>query len=310
MGVICLSILAGGYLVLSQGTDLFGIRMTDRPLSFGSLMLFYAFLIGANDPARKLADVFSQLQCAAAAADRVVPALDREPAITDPVNPRRLADARRDLIFDRVHFHYVPDQPVLQDVSLRIPFGRSLAIVGPNGCGKSTLANLITRFYDPVEGAVRLDDIDLRQLRLYELRKNIGVVTQQTLLFHDTVMNNIRYGSLGATDQEVVEAAKKAQAHRFIVEELEHGYQTNVGERGNRLSGGQRQRIALARAILRDPAILILDEATSQIDPALSPVVGVQEPSQQRFESVGNTGEPEVGRMDALLVGIGIGRPQ
>jgi len=267
MGVICLSILAGGYLVLSQQPHLFGIRMTDRPLSFGALMLFYAFLIGANDPVRKLSDVFSQLQYAAAAADRVFPALEREPAIIDPAHPRRLADARRDLVFDRVHFHYVPEQPVLQDVGLRIPFGQSLAIVGPNGCGKSTLVNLIPRFYDPVEGAVRLGGVDLRELRLYELRKNIGVVTQQTLLFDDTVMNNIRYGSPGATDEEVVEAARKAQAHRFIVEELEDGYQTNVGERGSRLSGGQRQRIALARAILRDPSILILDEATSQIDP-------------------------------------------
>jgi ATP-binding cassette subfamily B protein/subfamily B ATP-binding cassette protein MsbA len=157
-------------------------------------------------------------------------------------------------------------EPVLRAIDLRIPFGESLAIVGSNGCGKSTLVNLVARFYDPVEGAVRLDGVDLRACRVRELRRKIGIVTQQTVLFDDTVMNNIRYGSLHATDEQVIAAAKKAHAHRFIVEKLDEGYDTIVGERGGRLSGGQRQRIALARAILRDPEILILDEATSQID--------------------------------------------
>jgi ATP-binding cassette subfamily B protein/subfamily B ATP-binding cassette protein MsbA len=141
-----------------------------------------------------------------------------------------------------------------------------VAIVGPNGCGKSTLVNLLPRFYEPAEGAVRLGGIDLRDLRMRDLRKMTGLVAQQGLLFDDTVLANIRYGSPWASEAEVQAAAEKAYAHKFIVEKLDKGYQTLVGERGGRLSGGQRQRIILARAILRDPKFLILDEATSQID--------------------------------------------
>jgi ATP-binding cassette subfamily B protein/subfamily B ATP-binding cassette protein MsbA len=151
-------------------------------------------------------------------------------------------------------------------VNLEIKYGETIAIVGPNGCGKSTLINLIPRFYDPVSGSVRLDDVDLKEMRRRDIRSRIGLVTQQTHLFDDTVMNNIRYGSPKASDEEVMQAAKKAHAHRFITERLADGYDTMVGAGGDRLSGGQRQRLALARAILRDPEILILDEATSQID--------------------------------------------
>ena len=267
IGVICLAILAGGYLVLNEQTHLFRIKMTEEKLSFAALLTFYALVAGVSDPARKLADVLNNLQRGAAAADRVYEMLDREPRVVEPLNAKSMPDPHGELIFDRVSFHYVEDCPVLQDIELRIPFGETLAIIGSNGCGKSTLVNLIPRFYDPVEGAVRLDDIDLRDVRLRDLRSRIGLVIQQTLLFDDTVMNNIRYGSPWASDQQVIEAAEKAHAHQFIVDRLEDGYQTIVGERGGKLSGGQRQRIALARAILRDPQILILDEATSQIDP-------------------------------------------
>src|SRR3990172_8506524 len=266
IGVICLAILAGGYLVLNQGTHLLGLKMTDRPLSFGALMVFYGFLIGTSDPARKLSGVINSLQAGSAAADRVYALLDRQPEIVDPPAPRRLTSSSPEIEFHRVHFHYTPEEPVLQDIDLRIPFGETLAIVGPNGCGKSTLAKLILRFYDPVQGLVQLGGVDLRRLRLRELRSQIGTVTQHTWLLDDTVMNNIRYGKPHATRAEVIAAAARAHAHHFIDTVMERGYETKMGEAGGRLSGGQRQRIALARAILCDPAILILDEATSQVD--------------------------------------------
>ncbi len=266
ISIICLAMVAGGYLVLTQETHLLGIRMCERPLSLGAMAAFYALVIGVSDPARKLGDVMGFLQTAAAAAERVFPLLDQRPKVVETETPRPLPKPHGELVFDRVTFHYQPGEPVLQDFSLRVPFGEKLAIVGPNGCGKSTLTHLICRFYDPVEGTVRLDDVNLREARLRELRRKIGIVTQQTVLFNDTILNNIRYGTPHASEEEVIAAAKKAHAHRFIVEKLEDGYQTVVGEGGGRLSGGQRQRISLARAILRDPEILILDEATSQID--------------------------------------------
>jgi ATP-binding cassette subfamily B protein/subfamily B ATP-binding cassette protein MsbA len=264
--IISLAILAGAYLVLNQQTTLFGIKIMDRPLSSGSLLAFYALLAGVSDPARKLSDVFNYIQRGLAGADRVYEVIDAPSAIVDPPRPERLLNPRPEVVFDNVSFHYNPGQPVLKNISLRIPFGKTVAVVGPNGCGKSTLISLLLRFYDPVEGHVKLDELDLRNMRQRDLRERIGLVAQQAILFDDTVAANIRYGSPGATDAEVLDAAAKAHAHRFITEKLEHGYETLVGERGNKLSGGQRQRILLARAILRDPAILILDEATSQID--------------------------------------------
>jgi ATP-binding cassette, subfamily B, bacterial MsbA len=266
MAVVFIALLASAYLVLNQETHIWGLRMCDRPLSVPALMCFFGLLIGASDPARKLSDVFSGIQGGIAAADRLFPVLDRQPKICDPAQPRPLPRPHRRLVFEHVSFHYTPGQPVLQDINLTVPFGETLCIVGPNGCGKTTLANLLPRFYDPVSGVIRLDDVDLREARVRDLRGLIGLVTQQTLLFDDTVFNNIRYGSLQATRDEVVAAAQQAHAHRFIEELLEDGYETVVGPGGNRLSGGQRQRLALARAILRNPDILLLDEATSQID--------------------------------------------
>jgi ATP-binding cassette subfamily B protein/subfamily B ATP-binding cassette protein MsbA len=268
MGVltICLAILAGAWLTLQGETHLLGIRMCERPLDLPTLMIFFGLLVGVADPARKLTEVLSRIQQASAASDRIYAMLDREPTVTDL--PRATAGVRhhKDLIFEGVSFGYRPGQPVLQDLDLRIAFGETVAIVGPNGCGKSTLANLIPRFADPTAGTIRLDGIALPDLRLRCLRGQIGLVTQETLLFDDTVFNNIRYGSPHATRDEVMAAAQQAHAHCFIEEELSEGYDTVVGQSGGRLSGGQRQRIALARAILRDPAIIILDEATSQID--------------------------------------------
>ena len=274
--VISLAILAGAYLVINQQTTIFGIKIMERPLSSGSLLAFYALLAGVSDPARKLADVFNYIQRGLAAADRVYEVIDAPTAIVDPHKPELLLNPQPVVVFENVSFHYppgnagrgvkAPPQPVLKNINLRIPFGKTVAIVGPNGCGKSTLISLLLRFYDPVEGSIKLDHVDLRNMRQHDLRERIGLVAQQTVLFDDTVAANIRYGSPQATDAEVIEAATKAHAHRFITEKLEKGHDTVVGERGNKLSGGQRQRILLARAILRDPAILILDEATSQID--------------------------------------------
>ncbi len=264
--IICTAILCGAYLVLTNETHLFGIKMCNQPLSLSALMAFYASLAGVSDPARRLAEVFNRLQRAAAASDRVYQMLDREPRVVDPPNPRVIGRHHRELAFEGVSFHYSPAQSVLQDIDLRIPFGETIAIVGPNGCGKSTLANLIPRFFDPIAGRVLLDGVDVRDVRLRDLRGQIGLVTQETLLCDDTVLDNLRYGCPQASRAAVIEAAKQAHAHKFIEQKLECGYETIVGQSGGRLSGGQRQRIALARAILRDPAILILDEATSQID--------------------------------------------
>ena len=276
VSMITLSVLAGGYLVLNETLfmQVFGldIRMCDAPMSFGRLMLFFGFLIGVADPLRKLANVYNQVQGGAVAADRVFPLIDQVPAVQDPASAVAFPSGALEIEFDNVRFEYDAGNPILNGVSAKLEAGASMAIIGHNGCGKSTLVNMIPRFFDarPTEngpaGVVKIGGHDVRDYRVKELRQSIGYVTQQTMLFSDTVRNNIAYGSEGATDEQVIAAAKQAHAHDFIAA-MDDGYDTEIGDRAGRLSGGQRQRISLARAILKDPEILILDEATSQIDP-------------------------------------------
>ncbi len=272
LGMVLLASVMGGYLVLGQQTHILGIKISDVPLTHGDMSVFFAMLVGMADPARRLSNEFSHVQQAAAAADRIYEVLDREPAIVDPPQPIALPPLNADrkmmgpLRFEGVSFHYHPDKPVLREVDLEVRAGETIAIVGPNGCGKTTLLQLLPRFYDPTEGRVTIDGVDIRQVRLRDLRLRFGLVSQEILLFNDTVANNIGYGAPDATQDEIETAARKAHAHSFITEKLPDGYRTLVGPGGSRLSGGQRQRISLARAILRDPQILLLDEATSQID--------------------------------------------
>lgn len=267
IGVICLSMLAGGYLVLNQEEFLFGIRMSDAPMSAGKLLTFYAFLVGASDPIRKMADVYNMLQSGIVAADRVFPLIDRKSKVEESAHPVSLPVGPATLAVENVNFGYTPEQTILREVSFELPAGKSLAIVGANGAGKSTLVNLLPRFYDPTSGCIKLNGTSLCDFRIRDLRKYVGCVTQQTMLFDDSIISNIRYGNPGVTQEQVIDAAKRAHAHQFIENHLEDGYETRIGEHGGRLSGGQRQRISLARAILRNPSLLILDEATSQIDP-------------------------------------------
>ena len=264
--LVSIALLVGAWLVLTGNTTLFGFPMSERPLSIEWLVMFYVALLGAADPARKLSDIFTSIQNAIAVADRVYELIDTPVKVADPENPVSLDGNSMDLEFRNVDFDYTPDRPVLRGVNLTIPHGKTVAIVGANGCGKSTLLNLIPRLADPTSGEVLLGGVSLRDMTQKDLHSRLGLVSQDAILFDDTIYENIRFGRFDATKEEVIAAAKLANAHEFIENTLPQGYETPIGPLGNLLSGGQRQRIALARVILRDPKILLLDEATSQID--------------------------------------------
>ncbi|MBI3463050.1 MAG: ABC transporter ATP-binding protein [Planctomycetes bacterium] len=265
VGAIVFALMTGSYLVITKQTHILGVRLAEWEMDAESLILLYAFLAGVTDPVRKLSNVYGRIQHASAAADRIFAFLDSQPAVTVSPGARRMARHKESVEISGVHFNYPGSPPILQNLNLKVPSGETIALVGPNGCGKSTLVSLLPRFYDPQRGRILIDGVDTRDVQRRSLRQQFGIVTQEIILFNDTILNNIAYGNRRAGRAEIEAAAKKAYAHRFI-EELPDGYGTVVGERAVKLSGGQRQRIALARAILRDPAILILDEATSALD--------------------------------------------
>ena len=234
-------------------------------LSLGTLIAFQAYLVQLVAPVRQLAGMMVMAQTARAAAERIFELLDSTADVQEAPGAVSLAEVDGEVVFDDVSFGYLRSEPVLDRFTLRVAPGETVALVGASGSGKSTVSLLLPRFYDPQQGRVLIDGIDVRDVTLHSLRSNLGIVFEDTFLFSDTVRENLVYGNPDATDDDMIAAAKAARAHDFVLS-LPNGYDTVVGERGLTLSGGQRQRIALARAILTDPKILLLDDATSSID--------------------------------------------
>ena len=242
-----------------------GYEVVNEVITAGELVAFLTYAVNLATPVKRLSRVYAAIQKAMAAAERVFDIMDLDEKITDVPGAKPLPPIKGKVEFKDITFSYKEGQPALQHISLKAEPGQMIALVGPSGSGKSTIANLIPRFYDVDSGVITIDDHDIRQVTADSLREQIGLVPQETMLFSTSVMENIRYGRLEATDEEVIEAAKAANAEEFI-KELPEGYDTKLGERGLNLSGGQRQRLAIARAILKNPRVLILDEATSALD--------------------------------------------
>jgi ATP-binding cassette, subfamily B, bacterial MsbA len=244
----------GGSLVLSD----------DPSLTVGEFIAFLGLFTQIIQPVKNFSNGITSVQKGTVSAQRIFKIVDTEPLVKNKPNPLVLQEFKSEIVFKNVSFAY-DRELVLKNVNLTVEKGKTVALIGPSGGGKSTLADLVPRFYDPTQGEVLIDGVSLRDYELESLRKQVGVVTQESILFNDTIFNNICFGMENVKEGDVIEAAKVAHAHEFIVQ-MENGYQTTIGERGSKLSGGQRQRLSIARAVLKNPPILILDEATSALD--------------------------------------------
>lgn len=247
-------LLIGGGMVLDN----------ESTLSASEFIAFIIIFSQILNPAKAISNAFSNIQRGLASAERVFSIIDTPVSVNETPNAREIEEVKESISLDHVSFKY-DKEDVIKDVSFTVAKGKTLALVGPSGGGKSTLADLIPRFYDPTKGTVKIDGVDIKGYKIESLRKLMGVVTQESILFNDTVFNNIAFGVPEVSLEKVQEAAKVANAHDFI-KALPEGYNTNIGDRGLKLSGGQRQRLSIARAVLKNPPILILDEATSALD--------------------------------------------
>ncbi len=254
VAIIAGIIFFGGQLVLSDESSL-------SPESFLGFLAIFAQII---QPAKSFSNGITSLQKGTASAKRIFSVIDYQPAIHDKIDAIRLEKFEDSIEFKNVSFAYDADH-ILKNINLKVNKGKTVALVGASGGGKSTLADLVPRFYDPTEGDVCIDGVSLKDYQIESLRKHLGVVTQESILFNDTIFNNIAFGMPDINEEKVIQAAKIANAHDFIMQ-TDNGYQTKIGERGSKLSGGQRQRLSIARAVLKNPPILILDEATSALD--------------------------------------------
>jgi subfamily B ATP-binding cassette protein MsbA len=250
---ICIVIIYGGHRVIAGET------------TSGAFFSFIVALLLAYEPLKRLANLNASLQEGLAGAQRLFSLLDTEPAIFEKPDATELKVVKGDIRLENVCFSYTHGKPALNGISLEVPAGKRVALVGASGAGKTTILNLIPRFYDVEEGRVVMDGMDVRDVSFSSLFANVALVSQEITLFDDTVHANIAYGRAGATDDEIVEAARNAAAHDFVID-LPDGYETMVGEQGVKLSGGQRQRLAIARAMLKNAPVLLLDEATSALD--------------------------------------------
>lgn len=254
VSVVAGILVYGGSLVLSNNSD----------LGASDFITYIIIFTQVLNPAKEISRAASSIQRGLASAERIFEVVDTPSNIQNIDKPIEINGFQEAIVFDQVSFSYEKDQ-ILKDISFKLEKGKTIALVGPSGGGKSTLADLVPRFYDPSGGSITLDGRELRTIEIESLRKQMGIVTQESILFNDTVFNNIAFGLDGISEEKVIEAATIANAHEFIIQ-LENGYHTSIGERGSKLSGGQRQRLSIARAVLKNPPILILDEATSALD--------------------------------------------